>query len=171
MKMLEALKTFAILTSLPTPTRTKTLEASKTFAILVAFGLPSALFCSAYMWYAGGYILYSLELPPYTSMGVMDMFRASMAGAPLVVLVVSAAALVLSGSPRPDSSDDAQMACIVAVVCAPLSVFAMPLGFVMMPHLMVEGFGLRHALAMSATGLGILVAAFVLALPRILTSR
>ena len=152
-------------------------EALKTFATLVAFGLPSALFCSAYMWYAGGYILYSLELPPYTSMDVMDMFRASMAGAPLVVLAVSAAALVLSGPPSSlDSetwrvSDRTGTACVVAVDCAPLSVFAMPLGFVMMPHLMVEGFGLRHALAMSATGLGVLVAAFVLTLPRILTSR
>ncbi|KAM5539199.1 hypothetical protein V8D89_007072 [Ganoderma adspersum] len=160
------------------PVRTTMLGVMRMVAILLTAGLPSTLVFSAFTWLIGGIVLCALaRVPPYDTMDVNGTFRASMAGAPVISLVVGALALldlVLRRLPkmrmrradpiiqgRSAEYDAATDALAISSICAPLSVLAMPLGFLMMPHLATETFGVWHALAVSTTGFGLLVAMFV----------
>ncbi|PIL26795.1 hypothetical protein GSI_11131 [Ganoderma sinense ZZ0214-1] len=155
-----------------------------TVAIHLIAGLPATLFFGAYSWIIGGIVLCALaRLPPYDTMDVNGTFWATMAGAPVVSLIVGALALVdlvlrrlpnLRQASRPGADhlrqgrdtrttrayeyDAADDAVAISSICAPLSVFAMPVGLLMMPRLVTETFGVWNGLAVSATGFGVLVA-------------
>ena len=158
------------------PARTTMLGVLRMVAILLTAGLPSTLVFSAFTWLIGGIVLCALaKVPPYDTMDVNGTFKASMAGAPIVSLVIGVLALLdlvlrrlpkmrreyRQGRSTKDGYDAAADALTISSICAPLSVFAMPLGFLMMPHLVTETFGVWHALAVSMTGLGFLVATLV----------
>ena len=140
----------------------------KMFLILLTAGLPSTLFFSTLAWLVGGVVLRSIfKVPPYDTMDSRAAFNASMAGAPIIALVAGVLAFLdfaLRRLPKLRASADGQGKSIeydpmedalsISSVCALACVLAMPLGFVMMPHLATETFGAWHGLGWSATGMG-----------------
>ncbi|KAM5539194.1 hypothetical protein V8D89_007067 [Ganoderma adspersum] len=145
-------------------------------AILLTAGIPSTLVFSAFTWLIGGIVLCALaRVPPYDTMDANGTFNASMAGAPVVSLVVGVFALLdlvlrqlpkMRGADRQRRStayeyDAATYALAISSICAPLSMLAMPTGFLTMPHLATETSGVWNALVVSTTGFGLLVAMFV----------
>lgn len=143
--------------------RTRTRGVLKMFLVILTAGLPFTFFVSAFSWLVGGIVLSSiLKVSPYNTTDSGPPFKASMAGAPVVALVVGAFAFLdfvvrrLPSVARADRQYDPwDDATTVASICVPASVLAMPLGLVMMPHLATETFGAWHALGWSATGLGV----------------
>ena len=141
----------------------------KMFLILLTAGLPSTLFFSALAWLVGGIVLRSIfKVSPYDTMDSRAAFNASMAGAPIVALATGVLAFLdfaLRRLPKLRASADGQGNTIeydpiedalsISSVCALACVLAMPLGFVMMPHLATETFGVWHGLGWSATGMGV----------------
>ncbi len=142
--------------------RTKILAVLKMAAIPMARGLGFVLLYSPALCALGATTLNGIfHVAPFTSVPLVGQLTASLAGAPVAALAVGAIAFVdfvlrrLPGLGRdqgvPQCLDE-----MALVVGALSSVFAMPLGFVMMPHLATEEFGVWYALAVTATGLGVL---------------
>ncbi|KAI1786430.1 hypothetical protein LXA43DRAFT_55751 [Ganoderma leucocontextum] len=130
-----------------------------TFVGLTICGILSALFFSLILLGIGTMIL--VWASPFNSGDLAAEVYASLIGAVVVALAVGATVafvdLVLRLSLRGrdgGTAHDRDRTVIVLGICAPASVFAMPLGLVMLPHLATETFAARHALALSATGLG-----------------
>ena len=156
-------------------TRIPTLGVLKISAILLIAGLPSTLGSSFFASIFGAHllnVLHALEVPTYASADdIGAAVQTSIAGAPLVALAVGALAVldfVLRRLPRLKSRrgpgrdidrdgvyDQASDILILSCICVPASVFAMPLGLLMMPHLGSETFGVWSALGWSAMGLGV----------------
>ncbi|KAI1786431.1 hypothetical protein LXA43DRAFT_1033711 [Ganoderma leucocontextum] len=164
----------------PSSPRTRMLGVLRMFIILLTSGLPSTLFFSAFSWIIGGIVLGSIfKVAPYDTMDTGATFKASMAGAPVIALVVGFLGFLyfvlrrLPSLPRRTVGRDRQSSTVraydpamdalaVSSICAPASVLAMPLGLVMMPRLATETFGVWQALGVSATGLGVLVGGLLL---------
>ena len=147
----------------------------KISAILLIAGLPSTLGSSFFACIFGAHllnVLHALEVPTYASVDdIGAAVQTSIAGAPLVALAVGALAVldfVLRRLPRLQSRrgpgrdidrdgvyDQASDILILSYICVPASVFAMPLGLLMMPHLGSKTFGVWSALGWSAMGLGV----------------
>ncbi len=146
-----------------TSQRAKTFAVLRAFVILVALGLGFALLYGPALYALGATTLNGIfHVAPFTSVNLVQELIASLAGAPGATLAVGTIAsvdIVLRRLPRLGRDQLGIAECLdemATVVGALSSVFATPLGFVMMPHLAMEEFGAWHALAVTATGLAVL---------------